>query len=126
MGALPEVVSKAWDDRKGPIVLTTVDADGMPNAIWASCVKKLSDDTLVVADNYFNKTRANIQAGSKGTILLITNEGKSYQVKGTISYETSGEVYDDMKQNWLGEKMPGVAAAVLHVEEVYSGAEKLL
>ena len=126
MGALPEVVSKAWDDRKGPIVLTTVDADGMPNAIWAGCVKKFSEDKLVVADNFFNKTRANIQAGSKGALLMITNEGKSFQVKGTISYEESGEIFDDMKANWLNAKMPGVAAAVLNVEEVYSGAEKLL
>ena len=124
MPALPEAVSKAWDDRRGPIILTTVDSDGSPNAIYASCVKKFSEDKLVVADNFFHKTRANLKAGSPGSILLITEEGKAYQVKGTISYMTQGEAYDDMK-SWNGER-PGVAAAVLNVQEVYAGAEKLL
>ncbi len=124
MVALPDSVKEAWEDRKGPIILVTVAKDGTPNAIWAGCVKMFSDDTLVVADNFFNKTQANLQAGTKGSILLMSNEGKSIQIKGTMEYQTSGEVFDDMKQ-WLNPKMPGHAAAVLHVEEVYSGAEKL-
>ena len=79
MAALPEIVSKAWDDRNGPVVLTTVDSAGVPNAIYASCVSKFSEDKLVVADNFFSKTRANIQAGSRGTLLFITNESQGFQ-----------------------------------------------
>ncbi len=124
MPALPEIVSKAWDDRNGPVVLTTVDADGAPNTIYASCVTKFSEDKLVVADNFFSKTRANIQAGGGGALLFITNEGKAYQVKGAIDYLTDGEIFDDMK-SWNGDR-PGVAAAVVNVEEVFAGAEKLL
>lgn len=126
MSKLPKSVIEAWDDREGPIVLTTVDGDGLPNAIYATCVSKFSDEKLVVADNFFNKTRANIDAGCKASILFMTKEGKAYQVKGSICRETSGEIFDDMKKTWLNEKMPGVAAAVLSVEEVYSGSEKLL
>jgi len=125
MSVLPKDVSKAWDDRDGAIVLTTVDGSGQPNSIYATCVKKFSEDKLVVADNYFNKTRANILAGSKGSILFITKEGKAFQIKGSIDYAEQGEIYDDMKQ-WLDPKFPGNAAAVLNAEEVYSGAEKLL
>ncbi len=124
MAALPQVVSKAWDDREGPVVLATVDTAGATNAIYATCVKKFSEDKLVVADNFFNKTRANIQGGSKGALLFITNEGKAYQVKGAIDYLTDGEIFDDMKA-WNGDR-PGVAAAVVNVEEVFAGAEKLL
>jgi len=125
MPALPEAVSKAWDDHKGPMVLTTVDADGLPNAIYVGCVKKFSEDTLVVADNYFDKTRANILLGGKASILFITEAGKAYQVKGAIELQESGAIYDDMKA-WLGPKMPGRAAAVVSVEQVFSGSEKLL
>ncbi|MBN1257592.1 MAG: pyridoxamine 5'-phosphate oxidase family protein [Planctomycetes bacterium] len=126
MAKLPEVVSKAWDDRQGPIVLATCDRQGNPNIIYAGCVAKYGEEKLVVADNYFNKTRANIKAGSRGAILFITKEGKAYQVKGSIEYCTNGEVFDDMKQNWLAKKYPGHAAAALVVEEVYQGANKLL
>ena len=68
MGALPEKVSKAWEDREGPIILSTVNGDGIPNAIYATCVSKFSEDTIVIANNYFSKTLENILAGSKGTI----------------------------------------------------------
>ena len=124
MTQLPEIVSKAWEDREGPIVLTTVDSEGNPNAIYATCVRKASEDTFVVADNFFKKTRANILSGSKGSLLFITKEGKSYQVKGAIAYHTEGALYDAMKV-WNPEKLPGHAAAALKVEQVFSGGEQL-
>jgi predicted pyridoxine 5'-phosphate oxidase superfamily flavin-nucleotide-binding protein len=125
MAALPEDVRKAWEDRKGPVILTTVDGSGLPNAIYATCVSMFSEDTLVVANNYFSKTLQNILAGSKGSILFITDKGKAYQVKGSIEYHKEGPVFEDMKK-WNPKKHPGHAAAALKVEEVYSGAEKLL
>ncbi len=122
---LPNEVSAAWDERKGPIILTTVDKNNIPNAIYATCVKKINEDTIVIADNYFDKTRNNILAESKGSILFITNEDKAFQLKGTIEYHKEGDIYNDMK-TWNPQKHPGHAAAALKVEEVYSGAKKLL
>ena len=125
MSVLPEEVSKAWNDRKGPIIFTTVDKSGIPNAIYASCVSKFSEDTVVIADNFFNKTQKNILADSKGSILFITNDNKAFQIKGTIEYHKSGKIFEDMKK-WNPTEHPGRAAAALKVEEVYTGAKKLL
>jgi len=124
MSTLPENVSKAWDARKGPIIFSTVDKKANPNAIYATCVSKFDEETLVVADNYFDKTQRNILEGSKGSILFITEDDKAFQVKGTIEYIKEGPIFDDMKK-WNPEKHPGHAAAALKVEEVYSGSEKL-
>jgi predicted pyridoxine 5'-phosphate oxidase superfamily flavin-nucleotide-binding protein len=125
MTVLPDIVSQAWEQREGPIVLTTVDREGTPNAIYATCVRKFNEDTLVVADNFFNKTRANILAGSKASLLFITKEGKAYQVKGRLEYHTDGPVFDAMKQ-WNPDRLPGHAAAALKVEHVFSGGEQLV
>ncbi|WP_300668015.1 pyridoxamine 5'-phosphate oxidase family protein [Desulfoluna sp.] len=125
MAVLPEKVSKAWSDHQGPIILTTVDKSGTPNAIYATCVSKYDEETLVVANNYFSKTLENIQSGSKGSLLFITKEGAAFQIKGSIEYHTEGAVFEDMK-TWNPEKHPGHAATALKVEAVYSGAEKLL
>lgn len=125
MPALPKVVSEAWEKRDGPIVLATVNQDGVPNAIYATCVKKYGEDKIVIADNYFHKTRANIKAGSPGSLLFITEDRESYQIKGSIDYQQSGEIYEDMK-DWLNPKHPGVAATILNVEKVYSGSDRLL
>ena len=124
MPGLTEKASKAWDDRNGPVVFTTVDEHGMPNSIYATCVKKYDENTIVIADNYFDKTRKNILRGSKGSVLFITGEGVAFQAKGAIEYHSQGAIFEDMKQ-WNPQKHPGHAAAVLIVEEVYSGAKKL-
>lgn len=125
MITLPTVVLEAWKNREGPIVLTTVDGEGTPNAIYATCVRLSGDDTLVVADNFFHKTRANIQSGSKGSLLFITKEGKSYQIKGRIEYHSEGPIFDEMKQ-WNPARLPGHAAVALRVEQVFSGGEQLV
>ncbi len=125
MAKLPNTLLAYWTDRKAPVILTTVDATGMPNSIYATCASNFGEDKLVIADNYFNKTRMNLQNGTKGSILFMTSEGKAVQVKGSMSYVTEGEIFDDMKC-WNPEKHPGHAAAVLTVEEAYSGAEKLI
>jgi predicted pyridoxine 5'-phosphate oxidase superfamily flavin-nucleotide-binding protein len=125
MPLLPKGVSKAWENRKGPVIFITVDKNEVPNAIYVTCVTKFDEETIVIADNYFDKTRSNILTGSKGAILFITNEDKAFQVKGTIEYQTEGDVFEDMKK-WNPKQHPGHAAAILKVEEVYSGAEKLL
>ena len=125
MTSLPDILLEAWEQRNGPIVLTTVDSERLPNAIYASCVRRFEDGTFVVADNYFDKTRANILAGSKASLLFITQERKAYQLKGTLEYLTSGERFEEM-QTWVDPKHPRRAAVVLYVEQVYNGATRLL
>lgn len=125
MAELPESIQQAWEHRSGPAVFTTISEDATPNTIYVTCVALYDAGTVVVADNYFDKTRRNILAGSKGTILFMTDDNKAFQIKGSLTYHTSGPVYDNMR-TWNPKKHPGHAAAALSVEEVYSGADKLL
>jgi len=125
MTVLSDEVIKAWDEKSGPVILTTVDKSGRPNSIYATCISRYDERTIVVADNYFDKTRKNILDGSKAAILFLTKGGASYQIKGSIQLLTSGEIFEDMKK-WNPEKHPGHAAAALTVEEVFSGSKKLV
>ena len=125
MAKLPKIVSEAWGNRIPAVVFTTVSTTGVANSIYATCVSKYDEETLIVADNYFDKTKQNILAGSKGVLLFITEDNKAYQIKGSLQYCTEGVIFDDMKK-WNPEKHPGIAAVALKVEEVYSGAEKLV
>ncbi|MBN1267647.1 MAG: pyridoxamine 5'-phosphate oxidase family protein [Anaerolineales bacterium] len=125
MTVLPEEVSKAWEKREKPVVFTTVDPDGIPNAIYATCVSYYNHEAIIVANNYFNKTMANIQSGSTGSILFITKDNESYQIKGTIEYHEQGPVFEDMK-NWNPAQHPGHGAALVRIEEVYKGSQKLV
>lgn len=118
-------ITSAWEEKEGPVVLTTIGANGIPNAIYATCVAQYDENTFVVANNYFLKTMDNIKAGSKASILFMTKDSKAYQLKGSVVYHTNGPVFDNMK-TWNPEKHPGHGAAALLVDEAYSGQERLL
>ncbi len=124
MAQLPEIVKTALDSLKAPVVFTTVDAQGIPNSVYCM-LSKVEGDSVVVCDNYFVKTRANIMQGSTGAVLFLTPEMKAYQIKGSLDYLTSGPLFEEMRDR-VDAKHPRVAAVVLHVDEVYCGATKLV
>ena len=124
MAKLPKEFYDVWDDMQAAAVLTTVDESGMPNSIWVKAMKIIEDDKIAIADNYFDKTRLNIKNGSKGSFLIIDSKKANYQVKGTFEYHSAGEHYDLMK-GWNREDLPGVAVAILNVEEIWSGSKRI-
>jgi len=121
---LPEEVIRAWEDREGPIILTTVNNEGVPNAIYASCVSMYDDEILIVADNYFNKTKENILNECKAAVLFMNKDQESFQIKGDIGYFIEGKYYEDMK-GWNPSRHPGHAAAVISIKKVFSGSKQL-
>ncbi len=125
MPEMPEVVKKDWEKRAGAVVLSTVDADGTPNSIYATCVGLYDDSKIVVANNYFDKTIKNIRAGSRASVVFMTEDKKAYQIKGCVEYYEDGPVFDFMK-SWNSEQHPGHGAAAVVIESVYSGADKLV
>ena len=124
MNKLPQIIIDAWKDRIKAPVVTTVDKDGVPNSIYVTCVSIYNQKEILVADNYFDKTYKNLRIGCKGSLLFLTQQGKAYQLKGTLSYEDGGERFDNMKK-WNGRGLPGKGVAVLTVEAVYSGAQRI-
>ena len=124
MTALPKNIRDAWDAHEGPAILATISEAGIPNIIYVTCVAAFGDDKIVIADNYLDKTRKNLLSNPQGSVLFMTPDGKAYQIKGTLSYHTEGEIFDDMK-TWNPEKHPGHAAVALTMQEAYSGAAKL-
>jgi hypothetical protein len=124
MDVLPKEVCEAWNNRDGAVILTTMNNNGIANSIYATCTGMYQDKYIIVADNYFDKTRKNILDGSSGVVLFITKDKKAYQIKGSLEYHRDGELFDFMK-TWNPEQHPGHAAAVLIPEKVYSGAKQI-
>jgi predicted pyridoxine 5'-phosphate oxidase superfamily flavin-nucleotide-binding protein len=124
MAQLPGIVVTAFDEKEGPAIFATVDAEGVPNVAYVMPFKIIDGDKIAISDHYLNKTRTNILAGSKGALLFITKENTPYQIKGSLDYQTSGPIFDDMKAS-VGSQHPGVAVVVLNVHEVYGGGQRL-
>lgn len=121
---LPEIVLQAWANRDPNAILATVDAHGMPNVIYVSNVKILDPERIAVVDNAFCKTRANLLAGSPLAFLFLTKEMKAYQIKGRAEYLTAGAEVEEARR-WSNPKFPLLGLVIIHVGEVYGGAQRL-
>ena len=125
MAKLPPEIINAWKHREGPVVFTTVSDTGVPNSIYVTCVSLYETERIVIADNYFKKTKENLKHSRKVCILFLTDEKKAYQLTGSFRYVTEGLLFDWMK-SWNPVEHPGHAAVVIEVTAAFSGSRQLL
>ena len=71
------------------VLLSTATPDGVPNCVPVGAKKILDDHTILISDQYMNKTLANIKANPRVAITFWEGH-EGYQLKGTVAVETSG------------------------------------
>ncbi|MGD1060282.1 MAG: pyridoxamine 5'-phosphate oxidase family protein [Methanomassiliicoccales archaeon] len=121
MVKLPPEVKETLSKQK-PIPLATASKNGVPNVIFVGLVKIVDDETLMVVDNFFNKTAKNLRENPKVAIVCYTPDPKrSYQIKGSVEIIGSGKTHEEM-QAWvhgINPKLPAKSAVLIKVEEIY-------
>ena len=110
--------------KQGVFPVATAAPDGTPNVVPMTFVKALDEESILVVDNFMEKTRKNLESNPAMAICIWDLEGgkKSFQIKGKTTIVTSGKIFDEAKA-WVAEKMPALspkAAVVLKVEKIYN------
>lgn len=106
--------------KQKPLPIATSDKNGKPNVVFVTMWKILDDETLLFVDNFFNKTRKNIETNPNMALAVYDSDAKkSYQLKGTVDIETRGDKYNIAKEMADSKKLPGKAAIILHVKEIF-------
>ncbi len=99
----------------------TASKDGNPNAVPIGAFKLLDDATILVSDQFFSKTLANMKANPKVALSWWGEKG-GFQVKGTVTIHTSGKIFDD-DVAWVKSMKPNLnpkGAVVMKVTDVYN------
>ena len=118
---MPTEVKEALQKQK-PIPIATATKDGTPNVIFIGLMKILDDETLMLADNFFLKTAANLSENPRISVLCYDGDTKkSYQSKGSAKIYKAGPMFDEMRKwvHGVNPKLPAKAAVVVKVEAVY-------
>jgi hypothetical protein len=122
MVRMPPDVKETLSNQK-PVPVATSSKNGVPNVIFVGLVKILDDETLMVVDNFFNKTAANLQENPRVSVLCYdTQTKKSFQIKGRTQIHKEGQTYDDMK-TWvkgINDKLPAKSCVIIKIEEIYN------
>ena len=111
-------------EKQRPIVLATATQNGIPNVVPVAMKKIIDDETILISDQYLNKTRKNIEANPRVAI-TIWDKTEGYQIKGTATMETSGPRFEETAQ-WVEERSKAInrplkskGALILKVTEIY-------
>ncbi len=105
-------------------VLTTATIDGVPNAVPVGAKKIIDDETILISDQYFNKTLANLKNNPQAAVTFW--EGREgYQLKCSITIETQGDRYEETAKwiealgNKVGHPLQSKGAVILKIKEIY-------
>lgn len=105
--------------------VSTCSKDGTPNVVCCSMKQAWNDETVMISDQYMNKTLANLEENPK-MALSVWDETHGYQVKGTVTYENEGPSYEAIAKqvheilSGMGYDYYSKGVCWLHVEEVFS------
>ena len=124
MAKLNQRMKEIFEKQK-PIVLATATKDGIPNVVPVGMKKIIDDETILISDQYLNKTRKNIEANPRVAI-TVWDEIEGYQIKGTVTIETSGPLFEETAR-WVKERgkslnrpLKSKGALILKITEIYS------
>jgi len=111
-------------DKVRPVVLSTASIDGIPNAVPVGAKKIIDDETILISDQFLNKTLANMKANPK--VAVTYWEGREgYQLKGTVTIETTGQRFEETAEwieemsNKAGFPLKSKGALIIKIEEIY-------
>lgn len=106
------------------VSLGTSTPDGTPNTVPIGAKKIIDNETVLISDQFLNKTLANIKSNPKASVAYWEGT-EGYQLKGTVTIETSGERYEETARwieelgNRVGFPLKSKGVLILKIEEIY-------
>ena len=122
MVKMPAEVRETLEKQK-PIPIATASKSGVPNVVFVGLLKIVDDETLMLADNFFQKTAQNLMENPKIAILCYNSETKkSFQIKGNVTVTKEGPDFVAMRAwvHGINNKLPAKSCAVVKITEIYN------
>jgi len=100
--------------------LATASKSGIPNVVPIAAFKVRDDGTMLISDQYFNKTLENLKQNPEIALSWWAEKG-GFQIKGTVSVHTNDEIFREniawMKESW--PKFSPKSAVLVKITGVY-------
>jgi uncharacterized protein len=112
-------------NKVSTVVLSTATTDGLPNAVPVGAKKMVDSETIIISDQFFNKTLANMKANPRVAVTFWDGQ-EGYQLKGVVTVETAGLLFEetvrwiDELSNKIGFPLKSKGVIKMKIEEIYS------
>jgi predicted pyridoxine 5'-phosphate oxidase superfamily flavin-nucleotide-binding protein len=102
------------------VYLATASKDSIPNVVPIGAFKLLDDETLLISDQFFKKTLANLKENPKVAISYWGEKG-GFQIKGSVTIHTNDKVFSE-DVAWMKEIRPTLtpkSAVIMKISDVF-------
>lgn len=102
------------------LYMATCSKDGTPNVAPMGAMKIVDDETILISDQFMNKTLKNLKENPKVSIAFWGEKG-GYQVKGDVEIHVGDKVFED-DVAWIKSTKPQLnpkSAIIIKVKEAY-------
>lgn len=96
-----------------PLALATANKEGKPHVIAVGDVKVISENQLLVGDNYMKITIENIKNNSNVS-LVVWNKSNGFSLEGIADYYSSGKYLEEVKKIHKGYPAKGAIVIKLN------------
>ena len=101
--------------------LATSSKKGIPNVVPIAAFRLWDDGTMLISDQYFNKTLQNMVENPEIALTWWGDKG-GFQIKGTVTIHTDDEIFRQnvawMKEGW--PKFVPKSAVLVKITGVYA------
>ena len=100
--------------------IATSTKDGVPNVVPVTFLKIYDDETLLISNQFFNKTLKNLEENPRVAVAFWGDKG-GFQFKGNVTIHKSGKPFDDADA-FVKSRRPEMAprsAVVMKITDVF-------
>lgn len=116
-------VARALSELRAPKFLATRDADGVPNVVPVLSLEAVDERTIVFGEMMIWKTRRNLEADPRVSILVLSPDLRVWTVRGRfVEFQRSGSYFDHIASEESARYNPYGSFRSAGVIEVLGGS----
>ena len=121
--AMVKLTEEVKESLKGVknIFLATCSKAGVPNVVPMGAFKLLDDETMLLSDQYMQKSLSNMKENPRVAIAYWGEKG-GFQIKGTVTLHTDDQIFKE-DVAWVKGIKPTLnpkTAIVMKITDVYA------
>ncbi len=104
--------------EENAMAFATVDGEYKPNVIGIACVKVVSENQILITDNYMKQTKENLKRNNNVSLVVWDKCWKGYKMIGTAEYFENGKWLEQVKKDPDNKGMPAKGAILVTLAKV--------
>ena len=104
--------------ENNPVALATITLENKPNVIGVASVKVVSENQVLITDNYMNQTIKDIENNKNVCLAVWDKNLKGIKLVGEAEYFTNGKWKEFVEQMQENKELPAKGAILVNAFKI--------